>query len=182
MPDQDLDFYAEFSIPQENANVNITFFQVWGATGGASDGSYGLMNLPNLNTFQFRRWGRIWINKTSWQMLPDVKYTFHSDANKIYIDNTLMGTGSYTGDFQISYTLPLFAQLDGPHSYHSNHGITCSKAFKVYRFKLYSSGVLVRDFIPVRKGTTGYLYDAVSETLYGNSGTGDFTLGPDKTT
>ena len=38
------------------------------------------------------------------------------------------------------------------------------------------------DFIPVRKGTFGYMYDRVSGKLFGNAGTGDFIIGPDKTT
>jgi len=51
---------------------------------------------------------------------------------------------------------------------------------RFYYFKIYSNNVLVRDFIPVRKGTTGYMYDKVSGNLFGNSGTGDFILGNDK--
>lgn len=51
---------------------------------------------------------------------------------------------------------------------------------RFYWFKIYSNNQLVRDFIPVRKGTTGYLYDKVSGNLFGNSGTGDFILGNDK--
>lgn len=35
------------------------------------------------------------------------------------------------------------------------------------------------DYIPVRRGTVGYMYDRVSGKLFGNSGTGDFVLGPD---
>ena len=42
-----------------------------------------------------------------------------------------------------------------------------------------SNNTLVRDYIPVRKGTVGYLYDRVSGKLFGNAGTGDFVLGPD---
>lgn len=37
----------------------------------------------------------------------------------------------------------------------------------------------VRDFIPVRVGTTGYLFDRVSCQLFGNAGTGNFVLGDD---
>jgi hypothetical protein len=36
------------------------------------------------------------------------------------------------------------------------------------------------DFIPVRKGTVGYLYDRVSGALFGNAGTGVFGYGNDK--
>lgn len=45
--------------------------------------------------------------------------------------------------------------------------------------KIYDNNVLVRDFIPVRVGQTGYMYDKVSGQLFGNSGTGSFILGPD---
>lgn len=37
------------------------------------------------------------------------------------------------------------------------------------------------DFIPVRVGQVGYLYDRISGNLFGNAGTGSFTLGPDVT-
>jgi hypothetical protein len=50
---------------------------------------------------------------------------------------------------------------------------------RIYYARCYQNGVLVRDFIPVRKGTTGYLYDRVSGKLFGNAGTGDFVVGPD---
>lgn len=42
------------------------------------------------------------------------------------------------------------------------------------------NNVKLREFVPVRVGQVGYLYDRVSDELFGNSGTGAFTLGPDK--
>ena len=45
-----------------------------------------------------------------------------------------------------------------------------------------NSDELAVDLIPVRKGTVGYIYDRVSGQLFGNQGTGDFIIGPDKTT
>ena len=48
--------------------------------------------------------------------------------------------------------------------------------------KIYHSGVLVRDYIPVRVGDVGYMLDRVSGELFGNAGTGAFVIGPDKTT
>ncbi len=59
-------------------------------------------------------------------------------------------------------------------------GIRGQMAAQLYAFRLYESGALVIDGIPVRAGTTGYLYDRVSGQLYGNAGTGAFVLGPDK--
>lgn len=54
-------------------------------------------------------------------------------------------------------------------------------AGRLYWLKIQDSEYnLVRDFIPARVGTTGYLYDKVSGQLFGNAGTGSFILGPDK--
>ena len=52
-------------------------------------------------------------------------------------------------------------------------------SLRIYSATLWNGNTLVRDFIPVRKGTVGYLYDRVSKRLFGNAGTGDFVLGPD---
>lgn len=51
---------------------------------------------------------------------------------------------------------------------------------RVYFVKLWQDGNLIRDFIPVRVGSSGYLYDKVSGSLFGNQGSGSFILGPDK--
>lgn len=50
---------------------------------------------------------------------------------------------------------------------------------KIYSVQAYYGDTLVLDLIPVRIGQVGYLYDTVSEELFGNAGTGDFILGPD---
>lgn len=50
---------------------------------------------------------------------------------------------------------------------------------KCYGFKIYDGDTLLRDFVPVRNGSVGGLYDKVSETLFTNSGTGSFTYGSD---
>jgi hypothetical protein len=50
---------------------------------------------------------------------------------------------------------------------------------RIYGCKITEGSEVVADFIPVRKGTVGYLYDRVSGKLFGNDGTGDFVLGPD---
>lgn len=50
---------------------------------------------------------------------------------------------------------------------------------KIYSLSMYKSGELVLDLIPVRIEQVGYMYDKVSGELFGNEGTGSFTLGPD---
>ena len=52
---------------------------------------------------------------------------------------------------------------------------------KIKSIKVNNGNIPVLDFIPVRIGTTGYMYDKVSKQLFGNRGTGEFILGPDVT-
>lgn len=49
----------------------------------------------------------------------------------------------------------------------------------IYSFKWTRNGDLLFDMIPVRKNGVGYMYDKVSEQLFGNVGTGSFTYGND---
>jgi len=50
---------------------------------------------------------------------------------------------------------------------------------KLYALKMYTDGVLVRDFVPVRRNSDGIygLYDNVSETFFENLGSGAFSGG-----
>ena len=50
---------------------------------------------------------------------------------------------------------------------------------RFYNFKYTKGNSVILDLKPVRLGTTGYMYDKVSHQLFGNSGTGNFILGPD---
>lgn len=50
---------------------------------------------------------------------------------------------------------------------------------RIRRFSVKLHGELILDYIPVRVGQVGYMYDKVSGRLFGNSGTGTFVLGAD---
>lgn len=51
---------------------------------------------------------------------------------------------------------------------------------RIYSFKITNkNGEIVRDMIPVRDGTTGYMYDKITKKLYGNKGSGNFSYGND---
>ena len=99
------------------------------------------------------------------QVAPD-------NAIKAYINGALFrdsrGSSPYTNPFYI-FRLGGYDGYDGRPSHLRIHHLTVS-----------INNVLVRDFIPVRKGGKGYMYDRVSKKLFGNKGTGDFVVGPDK--
>lgn len=88
-------------------------------------------------------------------------------------DNTQITLAAYASTYK-RIVLYLFARnRDGTAD-------TFSK-FKLYGCRITENDIIVRDFIPVRAGTVGYMYDKVSGKLFGNNGTGSFTIGPDKT-
>ena len=62
-----------------------------------------------------------------------------------------------------------------------NQGFDKSPSLKIVHIKVHIGDNPVRDFIPVRKDGVGYMYDKISGQLFGNSGTGAFVIGPDKT-
>ena len=59
---------------------------------------------------------------------------------------------------------------------------------RVFSLRIFDTGALVRDFVPVRVGTVGYLYDRANPTggplgngLYGSATSTPLVAGPDKT-
>ena len=56
---------------------------------------------------------------------------------------------------------------------------TTATPCRIYAARIWDDGDLVRDFKAVRVGAVGYMFDSVSQTLFGTAGSGDFTLGPD---
>lgn len=55
----------------------------------------------------------------------------------------------------------------------------CSGNARLAYMKIYDGDTLMRDFIPVRVGQVGYIYDKVSKQLFGNIGSGAFIFGND---
>lgn len=96
-------------------------------------------------------------------------HTWDIQSGSQKIDDTTIAT-----DTMISASTPLalFARLAGDWEY---------TKVKLFYCKLYESGTLVRDYIPVRNVFTGEggLYDTVDGVFYANAGTGTFLKGAD---
>ena len=107
---------------------------------------------------------------------PTVLHTYRTGLqnNSLFFetDGTTEGTRAISGTTS-DLSMYLFAR-------HTDSGADRGIYSKLYYCKITKNGSLVRDFIPVRVGQTGYLYDRVSGELFGNDGTGSFALGNDK--
>lgn len=102
--------------------------------------------------------------------LKDVRYRVRVDKNGIYENDMTLRAWQQINDFTTPSTLKLFSV--------GTFGFTLFDG-NIYSAKIWQSGNLIFDFIPVRVGQVGYMYDKVSGQLFGNAGTGDFILGND---
>lgn len=83
-----------------------------------------------------------------------------------------IGRTETLADYPSTFTYPirLFAQNT------QNTAANEQSSMKLYNFKLYQDGVLIRDFIPcLNASNVAGLYDIVEGKWYPNSGTGSFT-------
>lgn len=105
-------------------------------------------------------------------------YTFdnlNSGApRQLYINNSTTLTAT-ANTFTCSYDLYLFTLNNAG----SPSTTTIQNGTRLYKTSMHEGTTLILDFISVRIGTTGYLYDKVSGQLFGNAGSGAFTVGPD---
>ena len=99
-------------------------------------------------------------------------YTVTAKNNNTKVNGTLYRNFSAPYSFTGDYPLFMFA-------YGRNNSPIIYGKSKIYYCKIYNNGVLVRDFIPVRVGQVGYMYDKVSGQLFGNAGADSFILGQD---
>jgi len=52
-------------------------------------------------------------------------------------------------------------------------------SLKLYYFKMYYQGVLIRNFVPAQYNGEYGMWDLVEDKFYPNKGTGSFTVGPE---
>lgn len=122
--------------------------------------------------------------KTEWLETNNIRgkhILFVGNANQVTYTNLENGT---------SYTTRLNERIDNVNEpyltdlslyiFKANNVNLQSCKYKLIRFTCYDNNKKTLDLIPVRVGQTGYMYDKVSGQLFGNSGTGEFILGPDK--
>lgn len=168
-------------VATSNSNVEVEF-----ALASIKSGSiFGARRRLGVSTFGARI--------MPYQSVPRYRWDYGStDVYLTSVDvtvgrHTLATSGNkITYDSSVSATVPSAFSPSGLNivifALNENGSInTYSNGLRVCRFSILDAGVLVRDFIPVRVGRVGYLYDRVSGQLFGNAGTGDFVIGPDKT-
>lgn len=166
------EFDVEYTI-QTPSTFNRVFV-VGGARSSTQHLNFGQYD-PNRN-FILAYLGDYWValQSISANTIYTTKVHYASGSQTATVNGGSVYGRTYTGTEALNLNIYLFKR-----NFYGATDTILPMIGRMYSFKIYQNGVLVRDFIPVRKGTTGYLYDRVSGKLFGNAGTGDFVLGPD---
>ena len=160
-------------VPKTTLSVKIKY-NILQLTAGRNIGIFGCV-VSNKGMFSGVAAQHYFINRTD-HYLESIPYALNTVQEEEYINNAMIRDGvTYTTSPIVANNIPIL--LFGRNASGTVERIG---SLRIYYFTLYDNGVLVRNLIPVRVGTTGYLYDKVSGKLFGNAGTGELILGPDK--
>ena len=102
------------------------------------------------------------------QYTKGIDYTLSLKKGEITLNGTTYTNTNYLTSYSRN-SLLIFVQR-----YNWSH-----ISAKLYSLTISHSGNIIMDFIPVRVGTVGYLFDKVSGKLFGIVGTDDFIIGND---
>lgn len=93
----------------------------------------------------------------------------------------IIGAFLYINDMPFRETQPAFSSNmvnSSLHLFSRGNMVGEKSTGRLFGVKIHDNSISA-DLIPVRVGTTGYMYDKISGQLLGNAGTGEFILGPD---
>ena len=178
-------------LTQSSLSLHIVFYPTYFVRGTEFDiAGTGSGQTPTFGTDQSTaRWQKIgvWAGSGTWwtpaSMTIKAWHDYHITLSATSASRTLVFDG-------VTYTTTEYnnsmagGNLDSIHLFASGPTRFNSR-MRISSCQIIRDGVLCFDGIPVRVGSgssaVGYLFDRVSGTLFGNAGTGAFTIGPDKT-
>ena len=180
--DAEIEYLESTGTQWINTGINCNSNYILEVEAQGAQGTEGVMgarvsSASNMHTFVFPSdkaparysYGRrdifVSVNLTSFNY-------YRAEKEKCYVNGDLAGTLP-AASFTLNFPYYLFA-LD------TNGSVSNLGAKKIKMCRIWDGASLLLDLIPVRKGQVGYMYDKVSRQLFGNAGTGSFTLGPDK--
>lgn len=189
--------YIDTGIIQNARNFELTLVVQWtGSTSSQFESFFAFMKNGDITPRSgFHKYNGKWMYGTNATNTTSVsvdgnKHTFFITSNAttqretFYIDGTLIMGGSTTSSGLPGNSITYFL---GCRNRNGSTDNPCYAKFYSLNFKKFGEAAHTTltaewNFIPVRVGQVGYMYETVGEQLYGNSGTGSFTLGNDITT
>ena len=107
-----------------------------------------------------------------------LKISYKNNIETIYFNDVLKLTKDWTSAYSgTNVKLGIFKLGETNNTWYNS---SAQQIGKLYYYKLYDNGTLIRDFIPVKRISDNKygLWDKVTKAFYPNAGTGTFTAGP----
>ena len=159
---------------------------------------FGMIYRPQSTVYRFALQvnGRLYMvypytgtgTSTSVRFSCNVQYDIELDSAGHFTMNGMEYSVQGSENFSTEEEIYLFAR----HNVMNNVPDGLGGLFRIYSFQIYDGATIVRDFIPVRIGTEGAMFDRANPTmgmnpdgsarndgLYRNRGTGAFIIGSD---
>lgn len=115
-----------------------------------------------------------------WGSWPTVQWNLRADKNE---SDLPIVSGTHGNNQRIVRAKALTGSPTTPICIFAWSGATWqSHNVRIYRYyvkRTNNTGEYIQNFIPVRAGNVGYMYETVSGRLFTNAGTSPFILGPD---
>ena len=171
------DRFCDFDIVFRKTGINSTpntgdYFSPFGYQYGAS-ARYGIWGGTN-NTVQDLFCGIAYGFNVSFS--KDTEWHTLSVRNGDYIAVDGEVTAATRQSVRANINIALFA-INRAFSGFGNYLVVPAR---ISSFRIWDvDGNLLRDMVPVRINSEGFMYDLANDVLYGNDGTGSFLLGPD---
>ena len=165
------EFDAEYTISTPSSFSSIV---VGGARSATQHLNFGQYEPSGNFIMAYLSWYWTALGTIAANTIYTTRIHYASGSQTATVNGTAALGNSYTGTESLNLNIYLFKR-----NFYGASDTIRPMTGKMYSFKIWQNGVLVRDYIPVRRGNVGYLYDRVTRKLFGNAGTGDFVLGPD---
>ena len=121
-----------------------------------------------------------WGGSSSYPCTIGESILFEANGDGLFINGTkCSGSKYFINSVSAGKKVFLFCGSNGTNAYITSSGNYMAWRGRIYSCKIMSGTSVMFDFIPVRAGSVGYMYDLVSRKQFTNGGTGSFTIGPD---
>ena len=171
------DYYANSDTKIEvkyNFTSNKNFATVYGARGG--NYAYMLVDGASKDSYLYSYYGN---SESYYHSTSDIVYgrdCVATTAKGITTITNFENFGAFDNSvFQMEYPLYLF-------TFNESNSVLSDflrGGVRIYYMKIYENDILVKNYVPVIKKTSGEagLLDTITNTFYGNSGSGSFIVG-----
>lgn len=156
--------------PNQDTRMDMSMQLVTVTNGGRYISAGGAWDSTNTIAFDYEnnmlnvKYGNVrgWTTYSNITQDFDV-HEYDYNKNEFYVDGSLVGSNTYE-TYQIAYNLAIFAYL----SYGSQGSSSEQFRGKMYWFKLYDDGTLIRDFVPCKRDSDSKYgaYDIVNDVFY----------------